>query len=235
MPVDIYFGGSEHTTLHLLYSRFFQHALHDLGIAKNKEPFVKRYNRGLILGPDGNKMSKSKGNVIDPGQYVANVGADAVRLLLAFLGPYGDTSTYPWDVGGIAGMRRFLERVYALQDKVSDQAESTEIVEGSEQKVRSDIEKFKFNTALSTLMTSTNKLTEREFVSRKEYETLLKLLAPFAPFLTEEIWCSLGNYTSIHNEDWPVCDVTNKNKTKKRLCVWSKKTTTCVGTSIKKL
>jgi leucyl-tRNA synthetase len=113
MPVDMYFGGAEHTTMHLLYSRFWQKALFDLGLVTESEPYKRRVNRGLILGPDGNKMSKSKGNVIDPDEQVARVGADTVKMYLAFMGSYEGTN-YPFDLGGIAGLRRFLERVNGL-------------------------------------------------------------------------------------------------------------------------
>lgn len=206
MQVDIYFGGAEHTTMHLLYSRFWQKALFDLGIVTDNEPYKRRINRGLILGPDGNKMSKSKGNVIDPDEQVRLVGADSVKMYLAFMGPY-EGSNYPWDPGGIAGVRRFLERVYGLKDEVTEEAlESTlKQLNKTVAKVKSDIEAFKFNTAISAMMIFINQ-AEKEGLSTESYQKFLTILAPFAPFLTEELWHDLGKTTSIHLETFPEVD-----------------------------
>ncbi len=203
MPIDIYFGGAEHTTMHLLYSRFWQKALYDLGLVTETEPYRRRLNRGLILGPDGNKMSKSKGNVIDPDAQVALVGSDTVKMYLAFMGPY-EGSNYPFDLGGIAGLRRFLERVYGLCDHIVED----EIMVVTKQlhktiaKVTTDIADFKFNTAISAMMIFVN-LAEKEGVSKTSYELFVRLLAPFAPHITEEIWAELGHPTSIHTESYP--------------------------------
>jgi leucyl-tRNA synthetase len=203
MPIDIYFGGAEHTTMHLLYSRFWQKALYDLGLVTESEPYRRRINRGLILGPDGNKMSKSKGNVIDPDAQVALVGSDTVKMYLAFMGPY-EGSNYPFDLGGIAGLRRFLERVYGLIDHiiVDEKEVVTRQLHKTILKVTTDITEFKFNTAISAMMI----LAEKEGISRASYELFIKLLAPFAPHLTEEIWHDFGYTTSVHLESYPVAD-----------------------------
>lgn len=207
MPVDLYFGGAEHTTMHLLYSRFWQKALYDLGLVNDQEPYKKRLNRGLVLGPDGNKMSKSKGNVIDPDEQVSRVGADTVKMYLAFMGPYGEVANYPWDMGGIAGIRRFLERVTGLSEHVKE-VESGDVTRQLHQtikKVRGDIMSYKFNTAISALMVFIN-LVEKTGLTKETYDTFLKLLAPFAPHLTEELWEVQGNKISIHMESYPEAD-----------------------------
>lgn len=206
MPIDIYFGGAEHTTMHLLYSRFWQKALLDLGLVNESEPYRRRVNRGLILGPDGNKMSKSKGNVIDPDEHVKLVGADTVKMYLAFMGPY-EGANYPFDLGGIAGVRRFLERVYGLKEHAKG-----EVVESIRKqlhktilKVREDIMASKFNTAISAMMMFVNH-AEKEGIENGDLQTFIKVLAPFAPHLTEEIWSEFGHTTSIHSESYPGAD-----------------------------
>ncbi|MFN3692776.1 MAG: class I tRNA ligase family protein [Candidatus Paceibacteria bacterium] len=208
MPIDIYFGGAEHTTMHLLYSRFWQKALFDLGLVTESEPYRRRINRGLILGPDGNKMSKSKGNVIDPDEQVKLVGADTVKMYLAFMGPY-EGNNYPWDMGGIAGIRRFLERVYGLPEHIvgAETAEVTRQLHKTIIKVSQDITEFKFNTAISAMMIFVN-LAEKAGLTKASYELFVRLLAPFAPHLTEEIWHELGHSSSIHREEYPVGDET---------------------------
>lgn len=207
MPVDVYFGGAEHTTMHLLYSRFWQKALYDLGLVTVTEPYKRRINRGLILGPDGNKMSKSKGNVIDPDEQVSRVGADTVKMYLAFMGPYGEVANYPWDMGGIAGIRRFLERVYGMAEKVSaEESEAvTKLLHKTIAKVAKDIPDYKFNTAISAMMQFVN-LVEKETISKSSYELFLRLLAPFAPHLTEELWHQAGHKNSVHLESFPIAD-----------------------------
>lgn len=208
MPIDIYFGGAEHTTMHLLYSRFWQKALFDLGLVQDSEPYKKRINRGLILGPDGNKMSKSKGNVIDPDDHVKTVGADCVKMYLAFMGPYGETANYPWDMGGIVGVRRFLERVYGLDAHIV--AADTEVIlrqlHKTIAKVAADIPLYKFNTAISSMMIFINH-AEKEGMSKESYKIFLQLLAPFAPHLTEELWQAQGYAISIHQEIFPTADI----------------------------
>lgn len=208
MPVNIYFGGAEHTTMHLLYSRFWQKALYDLKLTPYSEPYQKRINHGMILGPDGNKMSKSKGNVVDPDEQVRLVGADTVKMYLAFMGPYEDSS-YPWDPGGVAGIRRFLERVYRLPTQMTEAGNPEQTVlqtlHKTAHKIHTDLPQYKFNTAISALMVCVNAL-EREVFTKTELLFFLRLLAPFAPHLSEELWHQLGNETSIHSHMIPDAD-----------------------------
>ncbi len=206
LPIDFYSGGAEHTTMHLLYSRFWHKVLFDLGLVNEAEPYARRMNRSLILGPDGQKMSKSKGNVIDPDREVERLGADSVRMYLAFIGPYNEVSAYPWNPDGIVGVRRFLERVWKLNGKVGGENENGVLLHQTIKKVGDEIASMKMNTAVSALMILVNTFEKREKVSREEYETLLTLLAPFAPHLAEELWHSLGHDTSIHTEAWPSYD-----------------------------
>ncbi|QQR82499.1 leucine--tRNA ligase [Candidatus Campbellbacteria bacterium] len=206
MPVAFYSGGAEHTTMHLLYSRFWHKVLFDLGLVRDTEPYLKRTNRGLILGPDGNKMSKSKGNVIDPDAVVAQLGSDTVRMYLAFIGPYNEVGSYPWSPDGIIGVRRFIERVWKMKDKTGsgELSESGErILHQTIKKVTEEIESFKFNTAVSAFMICLNALEKEQGISREAFETFLRILAPFAPHVTEELWYTLGHQTSIHKEAWP--------------------------------
>jgi leucyl-tRNA synthetase len=207
LPIDIYFGGAEHNTMHLLYSRFWLKALRRLGLAEHAEPYTRRINRGLILGPDGNKMSKSKGNVVNPDEHVAQVGADTVKMYLAFMGPYGEMANYPWDMGGIAGLRRFLERVNGLTEHIieTEPSEMVQLLHKTIKKVSEDIIVFKFNTAISAMMIFVND-AEKKGLSRASYETFLRLLAPFAPHLTEELWTTAGNLSSIHSTEFPAYD-----------------------------
>ena len=193
--------------MHLLYSRFWQKALFDLGLVVDDEPYAKRINRGLILGPDGNKMSKSKGNVIDPDEQVSRVGADSVKMYLAFMGPYGEVANYPWDMGGIAGIRRFLERVNGLHEHFveTENSEVTKALHKTILKLRTDIRLYKFNTAISAMMQFVN-LVEKQGLAKKSYEMFLKSLAPFAPHLTEELWHEAGKTNSVHLEEFPVAD-----------------------------
>lgn len=205
MPVSVYFGGAEHTTMHLLYSRFMQKALYDLELVTTTEPYTIRLNRGLVLGPDGNKMSKSKGNVIDPDEQVKRLGSDTVKMYLAFMGPYGEVANYPWDMGGIMGIRRFLERVYALEMQGTESEEVTRLLHRTIVKVTDDITAFKFNTAISALMIFVN-LAEKEGITKESYTLFLRLLAPFAPHLADELWERAGYAHSIHTESWPTAD-----------------------------
>jgi leucyl-tRNA synthetase len=220
LPVDIYFGGSEHTTMHLLYSRFMQKVLFDLGHTPCDEPYRVRINRGLVLGPDGNKMSKSKGNVVDPDAQVSLLGADTVKMYLAFMGPYGTPANYPWDMGGIAGIRRFLERVFDLSTHIrrEENREISKLLHRTIRKVGDDILNLKFNTAISALMVFVNAV-EKEGITRVEYTLFLTLLAPFAPHLTEELWEREGNMTSIHLETWPTPDPALLEESSKTIAV----------------
>ena len=206
MPIGLYMGGAEHTTMHVLYSRFWTKALKDLGYVYNSEEYVVRRNRGLILGPDGNKMSKSKGNVIDPDEIVERLGADTVRMYLAFMGPYGVTVNYPWDPNGVVGVRRFLERVFKISKKLKDDTEVSKIVHKTTKKVGEDILDYKFNTAIASMMICLNEFETNENVSIADYKIFLQLLAPFAPHITEELWSSLGETGSIHTTKWPQYD-----------------------------
>lgn len=207
MPVNFYSGGAEHTTMHLLYSRFWHKVLFDLGLVNEIEPYERRMNRGLIMGPDGQKMSKSRGNVIDPDKEVDRLGADTVRTYLAFIGPYNEVGSYPWNPDASVGVRRFLERVWKLKERIgTDSVTADAITDQIIQKVTASIVSMKMNTAVSSLMIYTNHLQEHG-ATNEEYETLLKLLAPFAPHITEELWHELGNTGSIHTQDWPKFDV----------------------------
>lgn len=209
MPLDLYMGGAEHTTMHLLYSRFWNKGLHDMGLVKDSEPYVIRRNRGIILGTDGNKMSKSKGNVIAPDEVVARLGADTVRMYLAFIGPYGVVNHAPWDPNGVVGVRRFLERVWKLADKIDAEKKvcrTDALLHKTIKGVGEDIEEFKFNTAIAKMMILVNAFEKEEALVKNSYIVLLRLLAPFAPHMTEELWHELGEEESIHLAPWPTYD-----------------------------
>ncbi|MEK7641588.1 MAG: class I tRNA ligase family protein [Patescibacteria group bacterium] len=210
-PVDWYNGGMEHTTLHLLYSRFWHKFLFDLGLVPTSEPYQKRTSHGLILAAGGEKMSKSKGNVINPDSIIETVGADSLRLYEMFMGPFDQPIA--WNTDNIAGVRRFIERVWKLREKVvtSETKPGTteaKIIHKTIKKVSDDIEAMRFNTAISSLMIALNELEKNESIRQGSYEMLLQLLAPFAPHVTEELWSSLGNKDSIHASPWPVYDPT---------------------------
>lgn len=210
LPVNRYSGGNEHTTVHLLYARFFYKALYDLALVPTSEPFLERINRGLILGPDGQKMSKRWGNVVNPDDMVRDYGADAVRTYLSFIGPYNEPGNYPWKPEGIASTRRFLDRVCSLSEKISDIEVSPEIaraVAKATQKAGEDIERFKLNTALSALMILLNVFEKQSTIPKVAYVDFLKLLAPYAPHLTDHLFQMItGSEQSIHQESWPILD-----------------------------
>lgn len=209
LPISLYMGGAEHTTMHVLYSRFWTKALHDLGLVNNSEEFTVRKNRGLILGPDGDKMSKSKGNVIDPDEIVERLGADTVRMYLAFMGPYGVTVNYPWDPNGVVGVRRFLERVWRFVVKNKDNgvgSSSSNLLHKAIKKITEDVGEHKYNTAISQMMICLNEFEKSDSVSVSDIKIFLQLLAPFAPHMTEELWHMLGETESIHISSWPKCD-----------------------------
>lgn len=208
MPIDLYSGGSEHTTMHVLYSRFWQKALFDMGLVKDSEPYTRRMNRGLIMGPDGQKMSKSRGNVIDPDEVVAKLGSDTVRMYLAFIGPYHEVGSYPWSPDGIVGVRRFLERVVALFEKLhlEHDKETERALHRLIQKVTLDVPALKFNTAIAAFMSFLN-VVEKKGLTQEQYEMLLRLIAPFAPHLAEELWERLEHTESVHAQLWPRADV----------------------------
>jgi len=203
MPVPLYIGGPEHNTMHLLYARFITKALHAGGHLSFKEPFTARRNHSVILGADGNKMSKSRGNVVDPDHEVATYGADTVRMYLAFMGPYSD-QTMPWDPNGIVGLHRFLKRVRALYEKEpvkETDADIERMLHAATKKISADIPELKYNTAISELMKTLNGIEEHSSaLTKKQRERFLLLLAPFAPELTEEL------QKGIHDETWPEYD-----------------------------
>jgi leucyl-tRNA synthetase len=204
LPVDMYVGGTEHTVLHLLYSRFFTKVLKDLGYLEFDEPFLSLRHQGVILGEDNQKMSKSRGNVVDPDDYVKKYGTDTVRLYLCFMAPYEQGG--PWSAKGILGVFRFLKKVAGLEDRL-DQGTglSPKLVHRTIKKVTEDIEQFKFNTAVSSLMILVNE-AKKQGISKQDYKILLRLLAPFAPHLAEELWQRMGKQFSIHNQPWPSYD-----------------------------
>ncbi len=206
LPVDRYSGGSEHTTMHVLYARFFTKALHDLALVPVDEPFEERYNRGLIMGPDGQKMSKSKGNVISPDEVVAEHGADAVRIYLAFIGPYNEPGSYPWQLDGVPSMRRFIERVIAQCDRAAGEVQTEPERRGLARtcaKITEDGDRFKLNTAVASLMTLLNDFERHSPVSKPSMRGYVQLLAPFAPHVAEHLWEQLGGTGSVHGSPWP--------------------------------
>ncbi|MBP6858434.1 MAG: class I tRNA ligase family protein [Candidatus Pacebacteria bacterium] len=207
-PVDWYNGGMEHTTLHLLYSRFWHKFLFDLGLVPTSEPYQKRTSHGLILAAGGEKMSKSKGNVVNPDSIIETVGADSLRLYEMFMGPFDQPIA--WNTDNIAGVRRFIERVWKLREKIqigtASSRDAQKTIHKTIKKVTEDIEAMRFNTAISSLMIALNELEKVESVTVENFEALLQLLAPFAPHVTEELWASLGYKDSIHASPWPVYD-----------------------------
>ena len=213
LPVNRYSGGSEHTTMHLLYARFFMKALYDLALVPVEEPFIERFNRGLIMGPDGTKMSKSKGNVVNPDEFVREYGADAVRLYLAFIGPYNEPGNYPWNLGGVASMRKFLERIARLVEKQATTFGHQEIslsnkleqaLARASLKISEDGDRFKFNTGIAALMILLNELEAADEVPLAALIKLVIMLAPFAPHLAEHLWETLGGEGSVHTQAWPM-------------------------------
>ncbi|MBD3328895.1 leucine--tRNA ligase [Candidatus Dojkabacteria bacterium] len=215
MPVDIYDGGAEHTTLHLLYSRFWHKFLNDIGVVPGKEPYAKRRVHGIVLGEGGVKMSKSLGNVINPDDLVNEYGADTARCYLMFMGPYDGTCE--WNTRTVKGVRRFLEKFYRIieaavekimkgkdQNSDSSQGDRKLIVAIAKlsDTIIDDVKGLKFNTAIAALMKFFNEFGDSDF-DKTEVEILLKLIAPFAPHLAEELWEKLGNEYSIHSADWP--------------------------------
>ncbi len=208
MPVDWYNGGMEHTTLHLLYSRFWHKALYDFGVVPTKEPYQRRTSHGMILGENGEKMSKSRGNVINPDDIVREYGADTMRLYEMFVGDFEKSA--PWSPASIKGCRRFLERVWALQEGVTPEEDYSPELEGAfhkcVKKVSEDIENLKYNTAIAAMMSLLNDIAEKGSVTRGELRTLLLLLNPFAPHITEEMWQLCGFGGMLCEQSWPTYD-----------------------------
>lgn len=210
LPVDKYFGGAEHTTMHLLYSRFWYRFFYDIGLVPTPEPYNWRLNGGLLLGPDGRKMSKSLGNIVDPMTVVNNYGADALRMFISFIGPYEDT--YPWNENGIKATFRLINTIYNLRTKVSDQ-KSDPALEKSFHKMLKNItemaQNLKMNTAVSEIMIFVNEAKKASSINSELWKDFLKVAAPFAPFLTEELWFEINKYPdwkkeySIHLQEWP--------------------------------
>lgn len=214
-PVDWYNGGMEHTTLHLLYSRFWHKFLFDIGAVPTKEPYMKRTSHGMILAEGGEKMSKSRGNVVNPDDMVKLHGADTLRVYEMFMGPFDQSII--WNTDNMVGSRRFIERVYRLIEKVDlkkktapkgeDRADLEILLNQTKRKVSDDIESMGFNTCISSLMILLNSFEKQNVIYKTEYEDFLKILAPFAPHVTDELWTMIGNKKSIHLEKWPEFDV----------------------------
>ncbi len=208
MPVDWYNGGMEHVTRHMIYSRFWHKFLYDLGLVNTSEPYAKRTAQGLILGPDGEKMSKSRGNVIDPLDVVRDYGADVLRLYVLFMGDYEKSA--PWSDSSVKGCRRFLDRVWALQDKLVDGDDYSDKLRGAMhrtiKKVSEDIESMKFNTAIAAMMTLLNDIYEVGEITKKEMRDLLIILYPFAPHISEELYQAIGCEGVLSEQPWAEWD-----------------------------
>ncbi|HPC95426.1 MAG TPA: leucine--tRNA ligase [Sedimentisphaerales bacterium] len=216
MPVDLYIGGAEHAVLHLLYSRFWHKFLYDLGYVSTKEPFKKLVNQGMILGEDGQKMSKSRGNVVNPDQVVTDYGADSMRLYEMFMGPL--EAMKPWSMQGVQGVHRFLQKTWrlAIDEKTgrlspsvqtaTPEEETLRLLHQTIKKVSDDIESFNFNTAISAMMILVNHLGRLEVRPKSVLESLVLMLAPFAPHIAEELWQRLGHAQSLAYEPWPKHD-----------------------------
>ena len=214
--VDLYVGGTEHAVLHLLYARFWHKVLFDLGHVRTTEPFQRLVNQGLIMGEDGQKMSKSRGNVVNPDDVVKEYGADALRLYEMFMGPLEQVK--PWQMKGVEGVFRFLARVWRLA--ITDEGEVSakihkasctdkellRVVHETIKKVGEDIEKLSFNTAISQMMICTNAFTQAEVVPFKEFTEFLTILNPFAPHLSEEINARIGGKQLLSESKWPAYD-----------------------------
>jgi len=216
MPVDLYIGGAEHAVLHLLYARFWHKLLYDLGYCQSKEPFAKLVNQGMILGEDGQKMSKSRGNVINPDKVVTDYGADSMRLYEMFMGPL--EAIKPWSMQGVQGVYRFLQKSWRMivhedtgelhQAVTEAQADEVtlRLLHQTIKKVGEDIESFDFNTAISAMMIFVNHLSKQAVRPKSVVEKFVLILAPFAPHIAEELWQKLGHSGSLAYEPWPEYD-----------------------------
>jgi leucyl-tRNA synthetase len=215
MPVDLYIGGSEHAVLHLLYARFWHKVLYDIGVVSTPEPFKKLVHQGIVLGEDNQKMSKSRGNVVNPDEIMDQFGADAARLYEMFMGPL--EAVKPWSTRGVEGVTRFLERVWRLMVNEESHLSSTvvgtvptlehqRLLHQTIKKVTEDIDALRFNTAISQMMVFTNEMTKAEQRSRALLEPFVLILAPFAPHLAEELWEVLGHKPSVSQQPWPIFD-----------------------------
>lgn len=215
LPVDLYLGGAEHAVLHLLYARFWNMVLFDIGVMPFEEPFTKLVNQGLILGEDGEKMSKSRGNVVNPDDILKDFSADTFRLYEMFMGPLEDMK--PWSTKNILGVHRFLNKVWEILPLLSkeglgevmkggENADTEKLLHKTIKKVAEDIEKMSFNTAISQMMMLANQIQEAKGATKETYEKFLIILAPFAPHMCEELWIGLGHKESIFKEAWPKFD-----------------------------
>lgn len=204
-PVDMYVGGAEHATRHLIYARFWHKFLFDIGVVSSPEPFTRLISVGLIMAEDGKKMSKRYGNVINPDDIVDTYGADTLRIYEMFMGPF--TDAIAWKTASLIGARRFLERVWRAQDEFATEpnAEVERTLHQTIKKVGEDIEHFKFNTAISQMMICVN-AAEKSGITKEQYQSFITILAPFAPHIAEEIWRELGNTNSVHVAPWPSFD-----------------------------
>ncbi|SCH09272.1 Leucine--tRNA ligase [uncultured Ruminococcus sp.] len=206
LPVDWYNGGMEHTTLHLLYSRFWHKFLYDIGVVSCPEPYAKRTSHGMILGENGEKMSKSRGNVVNPDDIISEYGADTMRLYEMFIGDFEKSA--PWNTASIKGCKRFLERIWNLQDILTDgdsyRPELESAFHKTVKKVSEDIEALKFNTAIAAMMALLNEVSDTGSINRAELKTMLVLLNPFAPHLTEEIYEAQGYEGRLSAQPWAV-------------------------------
>ncbi|MCE9553543.1 MAG: class I tRNA ligase family protein, partial [Planctomycetes bacterium] len=218
MPIDLYVGGAEHAVLHLLYSRFWHKVLYDRGVVSTKEPFQKLVNQGMILGENREKMSKSRGNVVNPDKVVAEYGADALRLYEMFMGPL--EATKPWSMEGVNGVRGFLDRVWrliiddrseelilhaAVQD-IAPTIEQNRVLHRTIKVVTADLESMSFNTSIARLMEFVNFFNKEERRPKAALETLVLLLSPMAPHMAEELWAALGHKKTLAYEPWPTYD-----------------------------
>ena len=206
LQVDWYNGGMEHVTRHVIYSRFWHQFLYDIGVVPTEEPYKRRTAQGLILGPDGDKMSKSKGNIVNPYEIIDKYGADTLRLYILFIGDYEQST--PWNENGVKGAKRFLDKLARLEDKVTDEINDNyqTILHKTIKMVGDDIENIKFNTAIAKLMTLVNELTKENHIFKEDYLTLLKIINPFAPHICEELWQRLGQEGDMVNANWPEYD-----------------------------
>ena len=215
-PVDVYVGGMEHATRHLIYARFWHKFLYDIGVVSTIEPFTELHNPGLILADDGRKMSKRWGNVVNPDEMVDRFGADAFRLYEMFMGPFDQTVV--WNTDGLVGTRRFLERVWKLKEKIGE-SDSNALIHKTIKKVTEDIGNFKFNTCVSDMMILVNTLEKENSISKSDFNNLLQILAPFAPHMTEELWRELGEKESIHLSEWPKVDASKIKDEKVKIVI----------------
>jgi len=206
MQVDWYNGGMEHVTRHVIYSRFWHQFLYDIGVVPTEEPYLRRSVQGMILGEDGDKMSKSKGNVVNPLEIIEEYGADTLRIYILFIGDYEQST--PWNPNGVKGSRRFLDKLARLEEKVTDEPNESyqTILHKTIKAVSEDLEVVKFNTAIAKLMTLVNELGKASHINKTDYEMVLQIVNPFAPHITEELWEKIGHKEDMVYSTWPKYD-----------------------------